>query len=81
MCGTEFRDFFRELGRCVRVQDHCFDQLDDIHRGRVAAAVRRHVRLDQSRFNLCRALGADLCVPKIRFCNIGGEGRRELGVI
>ena len=23
----------------------------------------------------------DLCVPKIRFCNIGGEGRRELGVI
>jgi hypothetical protein len=22
-----------------------------------------------------------LCVPKIRFCNIGGEGRRELGVI
>jgi hypothetical protein len=21
-----------------------------------------------------------LCVPKIRFCNIGGEGRRELGV-
>jgi aspartyl-tRNA(Asn)/glutamyl-tRNA(Gln) amidotransferase subunit A len=25
------------------------------------------------------ALG-HLCVPKIRFCNIGGEGRRELGV-
>jgi hypothetical protein len=24
---------------------------------------------------------AHLCVPKIRFCNIGGEGRRELGVI
>src|SRR5215203_4286558 len=23
---------------------------------------------------------ASLCVPKIRFCNIGGEGRRELGV-
>jgi hypothetical protein len=22
----------------------------------------------------------DLCVPKIRFCNIGGEGHRELGV-
>ena len=22
----------------------------------------------------------DLCVQKIRFCNIGGEGRRELGV-
>jgi hypothetical protein len=22
----------------------------------------------------------ELCVPKIRFCNIGGEGRRELGV-
>jgi hypothetical protein len=22
-----------------------------------------------------------LCVPKIRFCNIGGEGRGELGVI
>jgi hypothetical protein len=22
-----------------------------------------------------------LCVPKIRFCNIGGEGRQELGVI
>jgi hypothetical protein len=21
-----------------------------------------------------------LCVPKIRFCNIGGEGHRELGV-
>jgi hypothetical protein len=21
------------------------------------------------------------CVPKIRFCNIGGEGHRELGVI
>jgi hypothetical protein len=21
-----------------------------------------------------------LCVPKIRFCNIGGEGQRELGV-
>ena len=20
---------------------------------------------------------ADLCVPKIRFCNIGGEGHRE----
>jgi uncharacterized protein involved in response to NO len=25
-------------------------------------------------------LGAQLCVPKIRFCNIGGEGRRESGV-
>jgi len=24
--------------------------------------------------------GADLCVPKIRFCNIGDEGHRELGV-
>jgi hypothetical protein len=23
----------------------------------------------------------NLCVPKIRFCNIGGEGHRELGVI
>ena len=23
---------------------------------------------------------AILCVPKIRFCNIGGEGHRELGV-
>jgi hypothetical protein len=23
---------------------------------------------------------AQLCVPKIRFCNIGGEGHRELGV-
>ena len=23
---------------------------------------------------------AALCVPKIRFCNIGGEGHRELGV-
>jgi hypothetical protein len=22
-----------------------------------------------------------VCVPKIRFCNIRGEGRRELGVI
>jgi hypothetical protein len=22
----------------------------------------------------------DLCVPKIRFCNIGGEGHRELGM-
>jgi len=21
-----------------------------------------------------------LCVPKIRFCNIGGEGHRELGM-
>jgi hypothetical protein len=25
-------------------------------------------------------LSLRLCVPKIRFCNIGGEGRRELGV-
>jgi glutathione S-transferase len=23
---------------------------------------------------------AYVCVPEIRFCNIGGEGRRELGV-
>ena len=25
-------------------------------------------------------LGFALCVPKIRFCNIGGAGHRELGV-
>jgi uncharacterized protein (UPF0261 family) len=29
--------------------------------------------------SIMRAL--PLCVPKIRFCNIGGEGRRELGVM
>ena len=26
------------------------------------------------------AAAPPLCVPKIRFCNIGGEGHRELGV-
>jgi hypothetical protein len=24
---------------------------------------------------------SQLCVPKIRFCNIGGEGHQELGVM
>jgi hypothetical protein len=31
-------------------------------------------------FPICHANGP-LCVPKIRFCNIGGEGHRELVVI
>jgi hypothetical protein len=32
-------------------------------------------------FNAARKAPEYLCVPKIRFCNIGGEGHRELVVI
>jgi len=39
----------------------------------------------ETRTSTCRSFvtissGLCLCVPKIRFCNIGGEGHRELGM-
>jgi Universal stress protein family len=36
---------------------------------------------DPVEWDIRRHQARDLCVPKIRFCNIGGEGHRELVVI
>jgi hypothetical protein len=39
-------------------------------------AALRHQLIDLRR----KAQGRVLCVPKVRFCNIGGKGHREQGM-
>jgi cysteine desulfurase len=43
------------------------------------AATTAKTALETARGQVAALLSC-LCVPKIRFCNIGGEGHRELGM-
>ena len=48
--------------------------------GPAQVQAQRVEELDSNRFAMGGLLGKLLCVPKIRFCNIGGEARRERAV-
>ena len=59
MRGAECGDLRREIGHSVRMKYDRFDQFDHIYRRSVTASVWHHVRVNQLRLNLSRALRTD----------------------